>query len=254
MILAKVLLGGEARWTIVEGDSLFAIDGDVYGEFTGGRRLGALTEAKLLAPADPVTIICCGLNYYDTLEQLQIEVPKEPALFYKPCSALVNPGDDTCTIPAISDDPRYEAEMCAVIKRRAWKVTEEHALDYVLGYTCGNDMTLWDLYQKDGRLTRAKGYYHSAPLGPVLVTDINPNGLHIQGRVNGEIIQDGNTSNQIFSTARIISHVSQFVPLEPGDVVFTGTPKGGHHPVKVGDVIEVEIDGIGVLKNTVAAA
>jgi len=190
MILAKVLLGGEARWTIVEGDSLFAIDGDVYGEFTGGRRLGALTEAKLLAPADPVTIICCGLNYYDTLEQLQIEVPKEPALFYKPCSALVNPGDDTCTIPAISDDPRYEA----------------------------------------------------------------PNGLHIQGRVNGEIIQDGNTSNQIFSTARIISHVSQFVPLEPGDVVFTGTPKGGHHPVKVGDVIEVEIDGIGVLKNTVAAA
>lgn len=251
MILAKVQLGGERRWCVVEGDALFGVEGDVYGDFSKGERIGEMTDAKLLAPADPATIVCCGLNYYDTLEQLQMEVPAEPALFYKPVSALVNPGEDTCTIPAISSDPRYEAEMCAVIKRRAWKVTEQRALDYVLGFTCGNDMTLWDLYQKDGRLTRAKGYYRSAPLGPVLVTGINPNELHIQGRVNGEVVQDGNTNNQIFSTARIISHVSQFVPLEPGDVVFTGTPKGGHHPVKVGDVIEVEIDNIGLLRNNV---
>ena len=251
MILAKVLFGGNTQWTVVEGDSLFAVEGDVYGDFVKGALLGSFSDAKLLAPADPTTIICCGLNYYDTLEQLQIEVPEEPALFYKPLSALVNPGEDTCTIPAISNDPRYEAELCAVMKRRAWKVTEAQALDYVLGYTCGNDMTLWDLYQKDGRLTRAKGYFRSAPLGPVLVTDINPNELHILGKVNGEVIQDGNTNNQIFSTARIISHVSQFVPLEPGDVVFTGTPKGGHHPVKVGDVIEVEIDGIGLLRSAV---
>jgi len=229
------------------------VEGDVYGDFGKGERIGTRSGARLLAPADPATIVCCGLNYYDTLEQLQIEVPAEPALFYKPVSALVDPGDSVCTIPAISNDPRYEAELCAVIKRRAWKVTEARALDHVLGFTCGNDMTLWDLYQKDGRLTRAKGYYRSAPLGPVLVTDVDPDDLRIQGRVNGEIVQDGNTSNQIFSTAHIISHVSQFMPLEPGDVVFTGTPKGGHHPVKVGDVIEVEIDGIGVLRNVVVA-
>ena len=130
-------------------------------------------------------------------------------------------------------------------------MTEAEALAYVLGFTCGNDMTLWSLIEPDGRLTRAKGYYKSAPLGPVLVTDLEPNSVRIQGRVNGETKQDGNTRSQIFNTARIISHVTAFTPLMPGDVVFTGTPKGGHCPIKVGDVIEVEIDGIGTLKNKV---
>lgn len=253
MILAKIDNDGKGLWTIVEGDQLYSLDGDLFGNFSKGASVGSLSGARLLAPAEAETIICCGLNYMDTVRQMNVEVPKEPALFFKPVSALVNPGEDACSLP-IASDTRYEAELCAVMKREAWRVSEDQALDYVLGYTCGNDMTLWDLIEKDGRLTRAKGYYKSAPLGPVLVTDFDPAAVRIQGRVNGETKQDGNTSDQIFNTARIISHVSQFVPLRPGDVVFTGTPYGGHCPVKVGDVIEVEIDGIGVLRNRVVMA
>jgi 2-keto-4-pentenoate hydratase/2-oxohepta-3-ene-1,7-dioic acid hydratase in catechol pathway len=250
MKLVKINWQGSPTWGEVSRDSVYALSGDVYGDFTRGERLCSLAEATLLAPADPGTIICCGLNYMDTVEQLKVEVPKEPALFFKPPQALVNPGDDAASLP-IAHDTRYEAELCAVMKRAAWRVSEAEALDCVLGFTCGNDMTLWDLIERDGRLTRAKGYYKSAPLGPVLVTDFDPGAVRIQGRVNGEVKQDGNTRDQIFNTARIISHVTQFTPLMPGDVVFTGTPRGGHCPVKVGDIIEVEIDGIGLLKNKV---
>ena len=250
MKLAKIEWKGNPTWAIVEGESVYALEGDLYGDFHRGGLLCSLPEARLLAPADPKTIICCGLNYMETVEDLKVDVPKEPALFFKPVEALVNPGEDAYSLP-LAKDTRYEAELCAVIKKRAWRVKEDDALDYVLGYTCGNDMTLWDLVERDGRLTRAKGYYKSAPLGPVLVTDIDPNAVRIQGRVNGETKQDGNTRSQIFNTARIISHVTAFIPLVPGDVVFTGTPRGGHCPVAIGDVIEVEIEGIGILKNRV---
>ena len=251
MTLVRIDWKGNSRWGILEADSVFALEGDLYGDCSRGERLCALSEARLLAPAEPTTIICCGLNYMPTVVQLQVEIPKEPALFFKPLSSLVDPGENVYALP-ISTDVRYEAELCAVMKRRAWRVSESEALDYVLGFTCGNDMTLFDLRQRDGRLTRAKGYYKSAALGPVLVTDMDPHALRIQGRVSGETKQDGNTADQIFNTAKIISHISQFMPLMPGDVVFTGTPKGGHCPVKVGDVIEVEIDGIGILRNKVA--
>jgi len=251
MKLVKIDWKGRPTWGELVDGSVHGISGDVYGQFRRGTRLCSLAEATLLAPADPGTIICCGLNYMDTVAQLKVDVPKEPALFFKPPQALVNPGEDAASLP-IAHDTRYEAELCAIIKRPAWRVKESEALDYVLGFTCGNDMTLWDLIERDGRLTRAKGYYKSAPLGPVLVTDLDPSAVRIQGRVNGETKQDGNTRDQIFNTARIISHVTQFTPLMPGDVVFTGTPKGGHCPVKVGDVVEVEIEGIGLLKNRVS--
>ncbi len=250
MKLARIDRNGTPEWTVIDGNSLFALEGDLYGSFRKGARVCAVSEATLLAPAEPKTIVCCGLNYMDTVRQIGAAVPQEPALFFKPAVALVNPDEDAYSLP-IASDTRYEAELCAVIKRYAWRVEEADAYDYVLGYTCGNDMTLWDLIEKDGRLTRAKGYFKSAPLGPVLVTDLDPRSVRIQGRVNGETKQDGNTREQIFNTARIISHVTQFTPLLPGDVVFTGTPSGGHCPVKVGDVIEVEIDGIGILRNKV---
>lgn len=250
MKLARIEYGGTKRWTILEGDSLYSMEGDLYGSFHKGARICALQDARLLAPAEPHTIIGCGLNYMDTVRQLNAQVPQEPSLFFKPVEALVSPGEDACSLP-IATDTRYEAELCAVIKRRAWKVKESEAYDYVLGYTCGNDLTLWDIRERDGRLTRAKGYYKSAPLGPILVTDLDPHSVRIQGRVNGETKQDGNTRDQIFNTARIVSHITQFIPLLPGDVIFTGSPSGGHCPVKVGDVVEVEIDGIGILRNRV---
>jgi 2-keto-4-pentenoate hydratase/2-oxohepta-3-ene-1,7-dioic acid hydratase in catechol pathway len=252
MKLARIQWKSGPTWGILEEHEVFSVSGDVYADFAKGPRLCAARDAKLLAPAEPGIIVCCGINFAETVHYLKMDMPKEPVLFFKPPQALCDPGEDTYTLP-IGHDTRYEAELCAVMKRRAWRVNEDEALDYVLGFTCGNDMTLYDLAAVDGRLTRAKGYYRSAPLGPVLVTDLDPTAVRIQGRVNGTTTQDGNTKDQIFSAAKVISHITQFMPLMPGDVVFFGTPIGGR-PVSPGDVIEVEVDGIGTLMNRVTMA
>ena len=240
------------RWGIVEDGTVFSLDGDLYGEFKKGKELCRLGDVKLLAPAEPSIMVACGRNYMGTIGQLGVDIPQEPALFFKPAITVADPGADI-VYPPVSRDLRYEAELCCVIKQEVKNVPEDKALDYVLGYTCGDDFTLMDLFEKDGRLTRAKGFDTSGALGPWLVTGLDPHHLGIKGRVNGETKQDGNTSQMMFPVERIISHISAFMTLRPGDVVFTGTPEGGHCPVKVGDMIEVEIEGIGILKNQVVA-
>jgi len=252
MKIARFQWQDKVNWGIVEDDTIFSLVGNLYGDFEKGKKLCQLRDVRLLAPAVPSIMVACGLNYMDTIKELDRAVPQEPALFFKPATAVVNPGGNII-YPHISQDLRYEAELCCIIKREAKNVPEEKALDYVLGYTCGNDCTLMDLSEKDGRLTRAKGFDTSGPLGPFLVTDIDPHNLAIKGRVNGETKQDSNTGLMIFSAEKIISFISAFLTLRPGDVVWTGTPKGGHCPVKVGDVIEVEIEGIGLLRNKVVA-
>jgi len=242
----------KVNWGILEDDTIFFLVGDLYGNFEKGKELCQLPDVRLLAPVEPSIMVACGRNYMGTISQLGVAMPQEPALFFKPATTVVDPGGDII-YPHISHDLRYEAELCCIIKREAKNVSEEKALDYVLGYTCGNDCTLMDLFQKDERLTRAKGFDTSGPLGPFLVTDIDPHNLAIKGRVNGETKQDSNTSLMIFSVEKVISYISAFLTLRPGDVVWTGTPEGGHCPVKVGDVIEVEIEGIGLLKNRVVA-
>lgn len=242
----------EVKWGILEAEMVFSLDGDLYGEFKKGKELCRLGDVKLLAPAEPSIMVACGRNYMGTVKQLNVDLPKEPALFFKPSVTMLDPEGDII-YPPISQDLRYEAELCCIMKREAKNVPQDEALDYVLGYTCGDDCTLMDLYEKDGRLVRAKGFDTSGALGPWMVTDIDPHNLAIRGRVNGETKQDSNTNEMIFSVERIISYISAFITLRPGDVVFTGTPEGGHCPVKVGDVIEVEIEGIGVLRNRVVA-
>jgi len=242
----------KVNWGIVEDDTVFSLVGDLYSGFEKGKVLCQLRDVRLLAPAEPSIMVACGRNYTGTIKQLGVAMPKEPALFFKPASTVVDPGGDII-YPPISHDLRYEAELCCIMKREAKNVSEEKALDYVLGYTCGNDCTLMDLFEKDERLTRAKGFDTSGPLGPFLVTDIDPHNLAIKGRVSGETKQDSNTGLMIFSIEKLISYISAFLTLRPGDVVWTGTPEGGHCPVKVGDVIEVEIEGIGLLKNRVVA-
>lgn len=252
MKLIRFELSSTSRWGFLEGEAVHSLEGEVFGEFARGERVAGLGEVRLLAPAQPGMIVCCGRNYPGTIQRSGRDMPREPVLFFKPPQALCNPGDDTYTLP-MSSDTRFEPELCAVIGRTAWKVAESEALDYVLGYTCGNDMTMYDLIAVDGRTTRAKGFYRSAPLGPVLVRDFDPGAVTVQGRVNGVVTQKGNTRDQFFGTARIISHVSHFVPLMPGDVVFTGTPEGGRN-VSVGDILEVEVQGIGTLSNKLVAA
>lgn len=243
---------GKVNWGIVEDDIIFALDGDLYGDFGKGKEMCQLPEVKLLAPVEPSITVACGMNYIEHIKELGWSVPQEPVLFFKPANTVIGPDDDII-YPAMAQDLRYEAELCCVIKRQAKNVVEGEALDYVLGYTCGNDVTAMDLTEKDGRLTRSKGFDTSGPLGPFLVTGLNPHNLDIKGRVNGVTKQDSNTSLMLFSVEKLISYISAFMTLRPGDVVWTGTPGGGACPVKVGDVIEVEIEGIGVLKNKLVA-
>lgn len=240
----------KVKWGILQDDTIFTLDGDLYGDFTQGKKLCQLQDIRLLAPVEPSITVGCGLNYIDHIKELGWPIPQEPKLFFKPVNTVIGPGDDI-VYPSVSQDVCYEAELCFVMKHEAKNVSEREALDYVLGYTCGNDVTAMDLYKKDERLARAKGFDTSSPLGPCLVTGLDPHNLAIKCRVNGETKQDSNTSLLVFGVEKLISYISAFMTLRPGDVVWTGTPKGGTRPVKVGDVIEVEIESIGILKNKV---
>lgn len=250
MKLARFELEGRIQWGVVEDDKIFEVEGNLYDEFEKGKELCNLQDVKLLVPAEPRITVACGLNYLGHIEDLKMDIPKEPALFFKPINTLIPTGEDVY-YPTISTDLRFEAELCCVIKRVTKYVSPEKALDHVLGYTCGNDLTLMDVLEKDGRLTRAKGFDTSGPLGPFLVTGIDPHNLNIKSWVNGELKQDGSTSEMIFNVPKLINYISQFMTLYPGDVVWTGTPKGGACPVKVGDVIVIEINGIGRLENRI---
>lgn len=251
MRLARIQHGGSAVWGIVEEGDIYSLEGDLYGEYTKGERICAIADAKLLAPAEPTIIVACGLNYMGEIRHLGAAVPQEPSLFFKPPTTVLDPGVEI-PCPAITDMLSHEAELCCVMKRTARDVPEDKALDYVLGYTCGNDIGMMDILKKDnGVITRAKGFDMSSALGPWLETDLDPANLAIKGRINGEVIQDNSTREMLFSAAKIISYISEFMTLRPGDVVFTGTPENGHYVVNIGDVMEVEIEGIGVLRTPV---
>jgi len=252
MKIARFHWEGKVNWGIVENNTIFALVGDLYGDFEKGEEMCKLQDVKLLAPAQPSITVACGRNYMDHIREMGWPVPQEPSLFFKPVNTVIGPDDDII-YPAVSQDLRYEAELCFVIKRQAKNVAEDGALDYVLGYTCGNDVTAIDLFEKDGFLARAKGFDTAGPLGPFLVTGLDPHNLTIKGRVNSETKQDSNTSLMVFSVEKLISCITAFMTLNPGDVVWTGTPRGGACPIKVGDIIEVEIEGIGILKNKVVA-
>jgi 2-keto-4-pentenoate hydratase/2-oxohepta-3-ene-1,7-dioic acid hydratase in catechol pathway len=251
MRLARIRNGATVCWSIIEGDDLYALEGNVYGEFSKGARIGALQQAQLLAPAEPSIIVACGLNYEGEIKHLGATVPKEPSLFFKPPTTVLDPGV-TIPYPRLSDNLGHEAELCCVMKKTTRYVSESEALSYVLGYTCGNDIGMMDVLKKDNNLiTRAKGFDMSSALGPWLETELDPTNLNIKGIISGKVIQDSNTREMLFSAAFIISYISQFMTLRAGDVIFTGTPENGHYPVKVGDIMEVDIEGIGVLTTPV---
>ena len=252
MKIARFQWRDKVTWGIVEGEDIYSIKGNIYGEFEKGTRLCQLGDVKLLAPVEPSITIACGMNYMDHIKELGWEVPKEPALFFKPKHTIIGPEDDVI-YPKISQNLCYEGELCFVIKRKAKDVPEEKALDYVLGYTCGNDYTAPDITEKDGRLTRSKAFDTSGALGPFLVTGLDSHNLKIRSRFNNKLQQDSNTSQLVYKVEKLVSYISAFMTLQPGDVVWTGTPGGGLCPVKLGDVIEVEIEGIGILRNRVVA-
>lgn len=200
----------------------------------------------------PSKIVCVGRNYAAHAKELGNEIPKNPMLFFKPPSALLEPGG-TIVMPSVSQQVEYEAEIGVVIGRRASKVSAAEAMDYVRGFTCGNDVTCRDLQKPDGQWGRAKGFDTFCPVGPVVAEGLDWTALEVIGRVNGEVRQRAPVSDMIFPIPVLIEYISGIMTLEPGDLILTGTPEGvGRlHP---GDVVEVEIPGVGVLRNTVAGS
>jgi 2-keto-4-pentenoate hydratase/2-oxohepta-3-ene-1,7-dioic acid hydratase in catechol pathway len=210
-----------------------------------------LGEARILPPVLPTKIVGIGLNYHAHAVEMGKPTPSEPLLFLKPATALIGPGDPI-VVPPQSARVDFEGELAVIIGRRCRNVTPAQALEYVLGYTCFNDVTARDLQSRDVQYTRAKGFDTFAPVGPFLATDLSPSRLRIRTFVNGVLKQEASTSDMIFSVPEIIAFVSSVMTLLPGDILATGTPPGVG-PLKGGDVVAVEIDSIGRLENPVIA-
>lgn len=208
-----------------------------------------LSKAKLLAPVTPTKIVCVGRNYRAHAAELGNDIPAEPLLFFKPPSSIIGP-NDTIELPSASSRVDHEAELGAVIGSRCRNVSVERALDHVFGYTGVNDVTARDLQKKDGQWARAKGFDTFCPVGPMLVTNIDPANRMVSCHVGESLRQDGNTRDLIFSVPVLIAYISAVMTLEPGDLIATGTPHGVGS-LAHGDVVEVEISDIGVLRNEV---
>jgi 2-keto-4-pentenoate hydratase/2-oxohepta-3-ene-1,7-dioic acid hydratase in catechol pathway len=205
-----------------------------------------IDETALMCPVVPTKIVCIGRNYAAHAKELGNEVPSEPLLFLKPPSALLDPGG-TVRLPPESSRVEHEAELAVVIGKRAKSVAKDDALAHVFGYACACDVTARDLQRKDVQFTRAKGFDTFCPVGPWVETELDPSAQRIVCRVNSQVRQDGLTSRMIFDLPTVIAYVSRMMTLEPGDVILTGTPEGVG-PLVAHDSLEVDIDGIGLLK------
>jgi 2-keto-4-pentenoate hydratase/2-oxohepta-3-ene-1,7-dioic acid hydratase in catechol pathway len=243
--------GSSIKWGVIEESMIREMDGDPFGHFHLSSRAKKLEEVKLLSPCLPSKIVALGLNYRDHAEEVKMDIPEKPLLFMKPSTSVIGPGD-VIVYPKMSKRMDYEAELAVVIGKKAKSVPEEKAGDYILGYTCFNDVTARDLQPKDGQWTLSKGFDTFSPIGPWIVTDINPTHLEIAAFLNGERRQYSNTKNLIFGPHQLVSYISNVMTLLPGDVIATGTPSGIGR-MSVGDRIGVMIEGIGTLTNTIVA-
>jgi 2-keto-4-pentenoate hydratase/2-oxohepta-3-ene-1,7-dioic acid hydratase in catechol pathway len=208
-----------------------------------------LADVRLLSPVIPSKVVCIGRNYADHAAEMGGDVPEEPLIFLKPSTSVIGPGDGI-PYPSISSQVDHEAELGVVFGRLARRVSAEEAGRYILGFTCGNDVTARDLQRRDGQWTRGKGFDGFCPLGPWIETEFVPLDVAIECRVNGETRQAARTALLTFGPNELIEYITTVMTLLPGDVILTGTP-AGVGPMQVGDRVEVEIEGIGVLENEV---
>ncbi len=253
MRIVRYQQGNEApRYGWVFEEKVGEIEGEIFGVYRRREANVPLEEVRLLAPVLPSKIICVGRNYAEHAREHGAEVPKLPLIFLKPPSAILNPGEPIL-LPPQSQQVEHEAELVVVIGRRGKNILPEHAREYVFGYTVGNDVTARDLQRSDGQWTRAKGFDTFCPFGPWIDTDFDPSDAVITCRVNGQLRQMGSTREMVFSVPTLIAFISSVMTLEPGDLIFTGTP-AGVGPLQDGDVVEVEIEGLGKLCNPVAKA
>ena len=229
-----------------EGGSAGKQDSDV--SYTG--RSFALSDLHLIPPCQPTKIVAVGLNYRSHAKELNMELPDEPLLFLKPSTSVIG-HEDYISYPSMSRRVDYEAELGVVMKRVVKSVSVDEAKDCILGYTCFNDVTARDLQGKDKQFTRSKSFDTFAPVGPWIETDLDPTKCKVESFLNGKCEQSGNTADLVFPVFHLVSFISAVMTLLPGDIIATGTPSG-IGPMKVGDTVEVKIEGIGTLRNQVS--
>jgi 2-keto-4-pentenoate hydratase/2-oxohepta-3-ene-1,7-dioic acid hydratase in catechol pathway len=249
MQIVRFRAGDFARYGVLEGQTVVEYSGVPWNAFRRGRRRHALRQIVLLAPVLPSKIVAVGLNYRARAAELALPLPDEPVIALKPPSSVIGP-DDPIVLPAQSMRVEHEAELAVVIRKRCRSVAVARALEYVLGYTALNDVTAQDLREREGRVERAKGFDTFCPLGPCIVTDLDPRAVTVEALVNGSVRQSGSTKDLIFPVEDLVARVSDVMTLMPGDVIGTGTPAGAALLVP-GDRVDVRVEGVGSLRNPV---
>lgn len=242
---------GSIAYGVIEGDQVTALSAPPWAK---GERTGSgvpLSDVRLLAPAEPSKIVAVGLNYRTHAEEMKKPLPSEPLLFIKPSTAVNDPGSPIA-LPPDSQDVQHEAELALIIGRRLHRASEADAAAGIFGLTCFNDVTARDIQRREIQHTRSKSYDTFACMGPWMESERAPGDLAIVCRVNGQVRQNGRTSDLIFPPARLVAFISRIMTLLPGDVISTGTPSGVG-PLRGGDTVEVEIEGIGTLSNPVVS-
>ncbi len=248
---ARFVVNGRQAWGIVEGDTVREISAPPFRRYELTDRVHRLADVKLLVPTRPRPKVFAVAGNYRSHLAGEREPAPHPEIFFKLPTALIPTGAHV-VIPRGTKEVHFEAELVIVIKRRAKKITPEQAPRYILGVTCGNDISARDWQENDIQWWRAKGSDTFGPIGPFVVSGLDYNNLQLTLRHNGVVKQSENTKNMVHNVNQIVSWISQFVTLEPGDVIFTGTP-GKTEAIKPGDTLEVELEGVGVLRNTVTA-
>jgi 2-keto-4-pentenoate hydratase/2-oxohepta-3-ene-1,7-dioic acid hydratase in catechol pathway len=249
MIIARYHDQNQVRWGLIEGLKITALAGDPYAGFSRGPATAQLSAVTLLAPCQPTKIVAITGNYPGRAAELGLPVPPVPQILLKPPSAVVGP-EQNIVLPPQATLVEHEAELAVVMGRQARWVAPEEALSYVLGFTCANDVTARDLEQVDRHLSRAKAFDTFCPLGPWIATGLDPADLVIFCSVGGQVRQMTSTREMVFDVRQLIAFVTSVMTLEPGDVILTGTP-AGVGPLRDGERVEIEIEGIGRLANSV---
>src|SRR5437867_12642587 len=243
---------GRTSYGILEDDLIREIRGDIFaGSEPTGKTL-AFPEAKLLAPCEPRNVAAVGRNYKSHIADRNIQPAPFPGLFWKPSASIVGT-EENIVLPESAQNVHYEAEMVVVIGKKTRSIAPADAGKYIFGITAGNDVSERDWQKNDLQWFRAKGSDTFGVLGPAIVQGVNYNDLLVESRLNGEVRQSQRTKDLLFDVDTVISYITQFVTLMPGDVIYTGTP-GTTKPMQPGDIIEVEVEGVGTLRNGIARA
>ncbi|MDP2791318.1 MAG: fumarylacetoacetate hydrolase family protein [Rectinemataceae bacterium] len=249
MKIVRFLHEGVERFGVIEGTDVRLAKGTPFGDFELTDARLPYSSLKLLSPCKPGKALCIGLNYRDHALEFGFPIPEKPVVFIKPSTCVIAPLE-AIERPAVSKRVDFEAELVVVIGKKAKNVRADEARDYILGYTCGNDVTARDLQPKDGQWTVSKSFDTFLPFGPWVETELDTSALGVRAYLNGEVKQSSITSNLIFAVPELVEFLSSVMTLEPGDIIMTGTPSGVG-PMKSGDEIVIEIDGIGRLVNPV---